>query len=167
MPTITEEPEPEPEALAQQQQILQLLQFLAAPQPEVVEQALAAVLAFSDDPEGIALLRDLPPPANAPDALLQLAVRSVATPQHRTDAAIALVNLSCACRCSPRPHSWPQPRIALSWGRAGAQPMRPSRRTCRRRARVGPRWRWRPRRAAARRRAAWARSTGYSSCAAT
>ena len=42
MPTITEEPEPEPEALAQQQQILQLLQFLAAPQPEVVEQALAA-----------------------------------------------------------------------------------------------------------------------------
>ena len=103
MPTITEEPEPEPEALAQQQQILQLLQFLAAPQPEVVEQALAAVLAFSDDPEGIALLRDLPPPANAPDALLQLAVRSVATPQHRTDAAIALVNLSCACRCSPHP----------------------------------------------------------------
>ena len=166
MPTITEEPEPEPEALAQQQQILQLLQFLAAPQPEVVEQALAAVLAFSDDPEGIALLRDLPPPANAPDALLQLAVRSVATPQHRTDAAIALVNLSCACRCAPRP-LLAQPRLRTEQGAAGAQPMRPSRRTCRRRARVGPRWRWRPRQAAARRRAAWARSTGYSSCAAT
>ena len=166
MPTITEEPEPEPEALAQQQQILQLLQFLAAPQPEVVEQALAAVLAFSDDPEGIALLRALPPPANAPDALLQLAVRSVATPQHRTDAAIALVNLSCACRCSPRP-LLAQPRLRTEQGAAGAQPMRPSRRTCRRRARVGPRWRWRPRQAAARRRAAWAHSTGYSSCAAT
>ena len=91
MPSITE---PEPEAQDLEAAAAELVGLLLHEHPVVVDQALQAVLSYSDDPEGIALLRDLPPPSDAPQALLQLAERSVAQPKVRTDAVIALVNLS-------------------------------------------------------------------------
>ena len=91
MPTISE---PEPEQAGLEAAAVELVKLLDTDHPEVVEQALEAVLGYSDDPEGIALLRDLPPPADASQALLRLAARSVSNPKLRTDAAVALVNLS-------------------------------------------------------------------------
>lgn len=94
MPSITE-PEPEVEDL--EVAAAELVSLLLHEHPAVVDQALQAVLSYSDDPEGIALLRDLPVVEGRPDApqaLLQLAERSVAQPKVRTDAVIALVNLS-------------------------------------------------------------------------
>ena len=91
MPTISE---PEPEQAAVEAAAVELVKLLETDHQEVVEQALEAVLGYSDAREGIALLRDLPPPTDAPQALLQLAARSVSRPKLRTDAAVALVNLS-------------------------------------------------------------------------
>jgi hypothetical protein len=91
MPTISE---PEPEQAGMEAAAVELVELLESDHQAVVEQALQAVLGYSDDPEGIALLRDLPPPAAAPQSLLQLAVRSVSQPKLRTDAVVALVNLS-------------------------------------------------------------------------
>ncbi len=91
MPTVSE---PEPEQAGVEAAAVELVKLLEAEHQQVVEQALQAVLGYSDDPEGIALLRDLPPPSDVAQALLQLASRSVSAPKLRTDAAVALVNLS-------------------------------------------------------------------------
>ena len=63
MPTISE---PEPEQAAVEAAAVELVKLLETDHQEVVEQALEAVLGYSDAPEGIALLRDLPPPTDAP-----------------------------------------------------------------------------------------------------
>lgn len=105
MPTISE---PELEQPGLDAAAVELVKLLEAEQQAVVEQALEAVLAYSDDPEGIALLRDLPTPTNAAQSLLQLASRSVSTPKLRTSATVALVNLSS------------DPEIAADLAQAGA-----------------------------------------------
>eukprot|EP01047_Picozoa_sp_COSAG01_P057755 COSAG01_NODE_6716_length_3531_cov_3.330711_1_plen_405_part_00 len=85
------EPEPEPQA-----ELEQLLDFLSSADPQVVEQALAAVVAYSGSEDGIALLRESPEdgPTAAALALLRLATRSVNSAARRTQASVGLVNLS-------------------------------------------------------------------------